>query len=198
MATVTILTMVAGAVRVAIPEEASYPHLIISEARVLTNGLALKIGRPDTFTNRLHMFATTNLLNSSWLVVATNLPAGGEHTLTWVDSLTNSLTKFYIAGDADTDGDLDGLADAIEMLVFRTDPARADTDGDTLPDGWESSHGLNPNDSAGANGTYGDPDHDGLSNSEEWKFGMQPDKGFVPDTNGILRLKVKTPMRRSR
>jgi hypothetical protein len=47
-------------------------------------------------------------------------------------------------------------------------PQVADSDGDGMPDWWEQLYGLNPNDRTGENGTYGDPDGDGLSNYAEY------------------------------
>lgn len=52
-----------------------------------------------------------------------------------------------------------------------------DTDGDGMPDVWESKHGLNPN----VNDAAGDPDHDGLTNLQEYKLGTDPQN---PDTDG--------------
>ncbi len=53
-------------------------------------------------------------------------------------------------------------------------PAGHDTDNDLLPDGWEVQYGLDPRDNgftAGHwdNGPYGDPDHDGLQNLDEYR-----------------------------
>jgi hypothetical protein len=70
--------------------------------------------------------------------------------------------------DADPDGD--GLTSEEELLITHTDPLEWDTDGDGLPDGWEYLNGLDPNDNGSDNpdnGADGDPDHDGLLNSEE-------------------------------
>lgn len=51
---------------------------------------------------------------------------------------------FLILGKPqDTDGD--GLTDAYELLVSKTNPNVADTDGDGIPDAWEVLLGLNPN-----------------------------------------------------
>ena len=51
--------------------------------------------------------------------------------------------SFYILGTPQ-DRDCDGLTDAFERLVSKTDPGNPDTDGDGLTDGWEVAHGMNP------------------------------------------------------
>jgi hypothetical protein len=49
-----------------------------------------------------------------------------------------------------------------------------DTDGDGLPDAWESANSLNPNDATGINGASGDPDSDGVTNLTEYMTGTDP------------------------
>lgn len=44
------------------------------------------------------------------------------------------------------DSDRDGLADAVENLVYGSDPARWNTSGGPLPDGWLARQGADPND----------------------------------------------------
>ena len=67
-----------------------------------------------------------------------------------------------------------------------TDPLCADTDGDGLPDGWESAHGMDPlannwTDEDSRTNADADPDHDGLTNAQEAALGLDP---FQPDTDG--------------
>lgn len=80
--------------------------------------------------------------------------------------------------NADTDND--GLDDSYEYDAG-LDPCHPDTDRDGLPDGWEVDHGLDPDCATGDDGTNGDPDHDGLSNIDEYQNGSDPQD---PDTDG--------------
>jgi hypothetical protein len=52
------------------------------------------------------------------------------------------------------------------------------TVGDGIPDDWKVAHGLDPNDPYVA---MEDPDHDGLTNLEEYQYGTDPNN---PDTDG--------------
>jgi hypothetical protein len=52
-----------------------------------------------------------------------------------------------------------------------------DSDGDGMPNGWETSNGLNPN----VNDANNDPDGDGLKNIDEFGWGTKPK---VADTDG--------------
>ena len=59
----------------------------------------------------------------------------------------------------------------------------ADTDGDGLPDAWESEHGLDAHNPDGEFGAAGDRDADGLGNIEEFLAGLSPiapDAGHFP------------------
>ena len=50
-------------------------------------------------------------------------------------------------------------------------PPPADTDGDGMPDSWETQYGLNPNNASDASG---DLDNDGHTNLEEYQNGWNP------------------------
>jgi len=71
---------------------------------------------------------------------------------------------------SDSDDDNDGLSDEVEGNLG-TDPLSEDTDGDTMPDGWEYSQGLDPRDPSDADS---DPDEDGFTNLEEYQEGTNP------------------------
>lgn len=64
---------------------------------------------------------------------------------------------------------------ADQTLVVSQEPG--DSDGDGLPDEWETSFGLDPQSGAGDDGREGDPDGDGRLNVDEHLLGSHP-RGF--------------------
>ncbi|NLX26214.1 MAG: right-handed parallel beta-helix repeat-containing protein, partial [Lentisphaerae bacterium] len=81
-----------------------------------------------------------------------------------------------------------------------TDPQNADSDADTMPDGWEVANGLDPL----SDDTLADPDADGLNNLAEYNAGTDPQDadsdddglsdGFEVTTNGVDNLYVTDPL----
>ncbi|MFN8060340.1 MAG: hypothetical protein U0Q12_14380 [Vicinamibacterales bacterium] len=53
----------------------------------------------------------------------------------------------------------------------------SDADNDNLPDQWERDFGLNATVATGDDGPLGDPDHDGVTNADEYARGTHP-RGF--------------------
>ena len=66
----------------------------------------------------------------------------------------------------------------INGYVLRTVSA-GDSDGDGMPDAWETANGLNPS----VNDASADPDGDGLNNLQEFAFGGKPNDGSKRGTN---------------
>jgi hypothetical protein len=60
--------------------------------------------------------------------------------------------------------------------------AVSDTDGDGIPDAWETAHGLDPLDPADA---LADPDGDGFNNLQEYLAGTDP-----RNANSLLRVEA--------
>ncbi len=91
--------------------------------------------------------------------------------------------------------------DPANWHAHRPTPGRAnaapggDSDGDGLPDDWETRYGLDPFSALGGNGADGDPDGDGLTNLEEFRAGTDPSALTVRITritaqSGVVRLWV--------
>ncbi len=89
----------------------------------------------DVFANSVLSFGT-NGVPWAWM-------GQGYHGNIYTLSNLPPTTCFLILGTPQ-DSDLDGLTDAYENLVSKTNPNVADTDGDGLSDSWEVLLGLNP------------------------------------------------------
>ena len=94
--------------------------------------------------------------------------------------------SFLLAGngsDADNlpDFDQDGLFDKNEIEIYKTDPARADTDGDGYEDGIEIENGFSPLEAYGVRLENADFDLDHLSDLMELNFNTDIKN---PDTDG--------------
>ncbi len=61
-----------------------------------------------------------------------------------LDGLSDSEEKKYGTSATSSDSDTDGLLDKDEVLIYQTNPLKADTDGDGKNDGYEVRRNSNP------------------------------------------------------
>lgn len=85
---------------------------------------------------------------SSELATSSSLEDIGIPAVSTIDSDKDGLTDVEEAAAGTNpnviDTDNDGLSDYEEVIVYKTDPLNADTDGDTYLDGEEIKNGYNP------------------------------------------------------
>ena len=117
-----------------------------------------------------------------------------------VDQVTYSSASPWPTDAAGTGKSLQRLADIgygddpINWQAGPPTPGRgnagtplADIDGDGLLDSWELAHQLDPNSALGDNGAFGDPDHDGFTNLQEYLSGTDP-----RDASSLLKVEAIT------
>jgi Bacterial TSP3 repeat len=104
----------------------------------------------DVFANSVLSFGTNG---APWAWMG----QGNQCNIYTLTNLPDTACFLILGTPLDSDGD--GLTDAYENLVSKTDPNNADTDGDGIPDGWEVLLGLNPlfgdNATSASRSTYG-------------------------------------------
>ncbi len=99
------------------------------------------------------------------------------------DGLPDVFEDAFGTDKHNQDSDHDGILDGFEVDMG-TDPSAADTDGDGYDDFAEIANGTDPTDQAdhptgpvptqSLTDPYGDQDHDGLTDAEEWAYGTNP------------------------
>jgi hypothetical protein len=62
-------------------------------------------------------------------------------------------------------------------FIYPVEQSERDSDGDAMPDTWETAAGLDPFSAAGIDGAAGDADGDGFTNFQEYRGGGHP-RGF--------------------
>lgn len=163
------------------PFMSAVTNLCFTGVRPGETTVALRVAWPSDFRPPVDVFARADLSSGSWTNVARVAASGSGFTaeipLWWLPGDPSRAAFFTVAECIDTDGD--GLTDACERLVWKTDPENLDTDGDGLPDGWEVRYGLRP--TCPDDGAAADSDGDGLPNGLERALGTHP---LLRDTDG--------------
>jgi hypothetical protein len=156
-------------------------------ARAATNGtMALTFtisggsnGVPyDVFANSVLDFSSNTNLAWAWM-------GQGYQCVTYtLTNLPNTACFLILGTPLDSDGD--GLTDAYEKLVSKTDPHNPDSGGDGMWDGWKVLWGLNPsiNNVAqpGTRANYSYNATDWLNSITGWRSGS-----FSPDNEGNIQ-----------
>ncbi len=122
----------------------------------------------DYISNRLFSFPMTVDANTHEAAAVTSAQVT-EHT----DEVGGkTLVGGTVSIDADSAGELYFVRQ--DGKIYKLSSTVVDSDGDGLPDSWETQFGLNPHDATGDNGATGDPDRDGLTNLQEFLAGSDP------------------------
>lgn len=117
-------------------------------------------------TNATSWSATNAGLNIPWASPIPLTPAS-------VPFSGGSFTGFLTVPDAAQSVRItatDGASNSGQSAAFNVAAAQTDTDGDGMPDAWESANGLNPV----VNDSGGDADRDGQTNRNEYFAGTNP------------------------
>ena len=94
------------------------------------------------------------------------------------DACDTACSGLGMSSDDDDDGD--GFNDTIDLYPLDVRYAQ-DSDGDGMPNAWETAYGLNPNDPSDATS---DQDNDGIEALDEFLAGTPPAGSLDIDGNG--------------
>ncbi len=97
----------------------------------------------EGFTNCFDIYWSTNKVD--WQVAGYNIcPLDFEsNTIKW-KALTRVQKAYFSVQNTGIDHDEDGIPDCREVFLFKTDPAKTDTDGDSIPDLHELKQRTDP------------------------------------------------------
>lgn len=147
------------------------------EFRVRKDRLAVEYcnfsGKPTQHYLRIDAVDAAHSNNTCAVFGPFNVPTGAVHCVVLSDWPRNAKIR----------SELDLNADGIPDLVTNVSGIEVDSDGDGLPDAWETLHQMNPNSALCDDGPDFDSDHDGVSNYGEYLSGTDPH-----DPNSVLRL----------
>ncbi len=114
-----------------------------------SNGLNVVVSAPGGFTNRVEIYTCSNLVSANWRLAAENLRPSDGTPVKWHTEVDD--VGFFVAGNMDVDSDGDGMPDAREKYIHKTDPQMWDSDSDGVSDGEEMERGTDPNEKQSRN-----------------------------------------------
>ncbi len=131
------------------------------------------------------VFATTYLTGTNPGASQWAWMGQGSQCVTYVlTNLPANSPCFLILGTPQ-DSDMDGLTDAYELLVSKTNPNDPNTSGDGMNDGWDVAFGFDPNSFDTGNTGVGNgyrlcPIGDGLTYLDAFYLGINPNIWQTP------------------
>ncbi|HVR09681.1 MAG TPA: Ig-like domain-containing protein, partial [Thermoanaerobaculia bacterium] len=166
--------------------------LILVPANGVVTVADISFQDPAPITASLGLTAPTTSLTAKGqtvqLAALATYSGGTTADVTAAVSGTDYRTSNPLVATVDVEGLVTAQASGIAIISAVNEGALAilrlqvvlsgSTVGDGIPDDWKVAHGLDPNDPLVA---YEDPDHDGLTNLEEFQYGTDPNN---PDTDG--------------
>ncbi|MGD9873042.1 MAG: hypothetical protein AB7T27_02110 [Kiritimatiellia bacterium] len=113
------------------PELASVPvrrsggtstNLSIGSIQKTGDTVKVTVVYPSVYTNRIDIYSCTDLVAGDWTLRHTTDIEASTNFVEWEDADCTNW-QMYAAGNADYDGDNDGVSDAREIFINKTDPA---------------------------------------------------------------------------
>lgn len=158
---------------------------------LLLNGQANLLGTPNSNPVSYQLYNRNSALPSrvSIVPIGTNFPRNVSAVDRDSGVAFDTINMRNLAQTVQVEFQLTGGGIQYEIGSQVGSTISGDSDGDGLPDLWEVQNGIDPFLTSGANGAGGDPDNDGLTNSQEYAFSSNP----LAADNAIARITVTRP-----
>ena len=158
---------------------------------LLLNGQANLLGTPNSNPVSYQLYNRSSALPSrvSIVPIGTNFPRNISAVDRDSGVVFDTINMRNLAQTVQVEFQLIGGGIQYEIGSQVGSTITGDSDGDGLPDLWEVQNGIDPFLNSGANGAGGDPDNDGLTNSQEYAFSSNP----LAADNAVARITVTRP-----